>query len=292
MSASSTQVAHEGFPVALPESLYSGCIHAIADVGAIRVTLVGELRSVEQPLETAYRRVVGIPQVFLYVEDMQQLHGNGANPLFTACGGVIFEADEMHAAYVTFLPGVRGSLNEAVDWLGEAYVGDLFGGDVVTDFDELTPRFANAKFSVERVMNRRVEADDVTRVLTRAGASGAVNYFIGRVDHVTQNQEINISGSTVTAPVTIAESIESSFNRVEQAGLEGQVKEALEQLHAAVAAAAHTAPPEVQQSMARDLDAISKEVTSESPRSSFSSHAPKQPQGSSRDARRHGGSAP
>jgi len=70
MSASSSVIAHEGFLVALPDSLYNRWIDPIRKHGAIRCSLTGRLQSIRRKdIVQLFEDYTGVPQVYLLVED-------------------------------------------------------------------------------------------------------------------------------------------------------------------------------------------------------------------------------
>ncbi len=50
-----------------------------------------------------------------------------------------------------------GSVSETAEWLEEVYVKGLYGGSVVTDFDEQMARFASATFSLNGLMRNELD---------------------------------------------------------------------------------------------------------------------------------------
>jgi hypothetical protein len=182
MSASSTRRAHEGFPVMVAAGLYDRFIDALAERGGLTCRLTGRLHVVPEAFDPLFRRVVGVPRVYLLAEQIEPRPGDRDQP-FLATGAVTFEApwsDEpegwgsewepargLHGAYVTFAPGRPSSVREAVEWLAETYVEGLFDGRVVTDFDELVPRFADAPFALARLSASALEPRAVNRVVRK-----------------------------------------------------------------------------------------------------------------------------
>ena len=80
LSASSTGVAHEGFPVAIPDHLFQRYVDTVKGAGALRCTLRGKLLFLPDPVAQLYREYRGVPQLYLLVEevipDPDQNHGN------------------------------------------------------------------------------------------------------------------------------------------------------------------------------------------------------------------------
>lgn len=286
LAATSTPAAHEGFPLALPEALYFECSDRLSERGVVDCSITGRLKFLPAELDPLFRNCVGVPQVYLLAEEIDQSGPTALDPVVVS-GAVIFRSetvtgssraddwDALHAAYVSFVPGIPGSLEHAVDWLADTYVGAMYQGEVVTDFDEQTRRFAGAVFSVEKVMSGRLSVNaglDIVRKITRQDRT--IQLFVERLDSlnveraaVHQERIINIgANTTVNAPVTIADSIEASFNRLEQSSMDDRLKDLLRQLGEAVAVAARDAPADAGSQLANDVDTLTKELSSPSPR--------------------------
>jgi small GTP-binding protein len=90
---------------------------------------------------------------------------------------------------------------------------------------------------------------------------------IERYNQMTQEKVINIgNGNTINAPVVVADQIENSFNTVAESDITGELKELLDKLINQVNEAAKVVPEEAAESMARDVESLSKEVVSSKPR--------------------------
>jgi hypothetical protein len=179
MGVSSTPVAHEGVPVALPEAILERCMEQISRKGCVRCTLTGRLHDVPKGYEPLFG--LNIPQLYVLAEELIVVADAEPEQPFLATGAVIAEtssrasqpthtwdlADGMFAAFVSFEPGRPRAIEEAASWLDEVYVRGVVGGRVVTDFDERVRRFQDAVFSLDRVMRRRVPLEDAEQVLVR-----------------------------------------------------------------------------------------------------------------------------
>lgn len=202
MGAASEPVAHQGIPVALPDSLYRKHIGQIAASGAIRCTLAGELRYLPDELQYPHRYLAGIPQVYILVKDLR-LSGSLSGTTLEADGAVLIQTSPLmaapddswdpvpgvFAAYVTFRPGIPDAVNRAARWLADDYVGELLGGRVLTDFDEQVRRFGDAIFSLEHVMTGRVPVADASRLisgLTHSSEAEQLTEYIANANvHIT-----------------------------------------------------------------------------------------------------------
>ena len=107
MSASSSGVAHEGFPVAIPDHLYRDCIDDIRRFGAIRCTIRGKLRFLPEPLVQLYRGYRGVPQLYLLAEEVEFARRTKEGRGLFVTVGVSFLSNfegqrKMYASYATF----------------------------------------------------------------------------------------------------------------------------------------------------------------------------------------------
>ena len=109
----------------------------------------------------------------------------------------------------------------------------------------------------------RMADSDVGRVVLQGTL---VQNFYGGVDMHSEDRIINIgAGATINAPVTVAETIQGSFNALKDAGVDPQIKAATEELLKAVAEVSKVAPEAEAQKMAKNADALAKEVASPDP---------------------------
>ena len=211
MGATSEPIAHQGIPVALPDDLYQEAIEKIVVEGAVRCTLTGQLRHVPSNFDPLYRGLVGIPQLYVLVDQLEPSTPTSA-AWFMADGAVLVEAksggrppegtwdmaDGIYAAFVSFFPRMPNAVSVAARWLADIYVGEVLDGRVLTDFDEQIRRFDGTTFSLEQVMGGRVSEVDAERLLVRCGASQhQVQQFIQRIETVNGDiSSINVSGSS------------------------------------------------------------------------------------------------
>jgi hypothetical protein len=204
MSASSTLSAHEGIPVAITEGHYNQYIDYINQHGVLPCSLVGKLKFVPERLLSLYRGYSGVPQLYLLVEEIQPLRSplelRDGGPVVSAAvtfrtiehypiGGTYFDSTNLSAAYISFSPGLKDSLEKRLSWL-EHYVSMLHNGTIITDFDEHMTRFRGAVFSLDKVRNGQLDSTEVASV---------VNYIqIGNADVLMESQHAQISANQVT----------------------------------------------------------------------------------------------
>jgi TIR domain-containing protein len=209
MGASSTPVAHEGIPVALPDNLYSEFIEQVVFRGSLRCTMTGRIMFIPPDFDPLYRDLVGIPQVYLLVDALESPRIE-TDVRFVANGAVMIEAqstghrphgswdltDGIYAAFVSFNPSGPAAIQDAAEWLAETYVGELLAGRVITDFDEQVRHFSGTTFSLDQVMRGRVSVEAAERALSRCAPSPQIEQlFIERIKTVNIDaRNMNVVG--------------------------------------------------------------------------------------------------
>ena len=88
----------------------------------------------------------------------------------------------VYATYVTFEPGKRGSFESSIDWLKHTYVEQLYGGRILTDFDQTKTHFPEAALSLRKIMGRRLNNGDIREVVELMYAAGQSAYLLERLD--------------------------------------------------------------------------------------------------------------
>jgi hypothetical protein len=168
MSASSSMSAHEGVPIALTESLYGSYIDRLTEHGVFPCTLTGKLRFLPEPLLSLYRDYTGVRRLYLQIEEIQPvpLDPHDLSPIVSVA--VMFESPlyDNCAAYVSFTPGIGGSIWQRLSWL-EHYVATFYNGIILTDFDEQMTRFRDAVFSLDKICNGRLSGPDVRSIVNK-----------------------------------------------------------------------------------------------------------------------------
>ena len=120
MSASSSGIAHEGFPVGIPDHLYQRSIDDIRRFGAVRCSITGKLRLLPEPLVELYRGYRGVPQLYLLAEEIEFDREISGRPDLFVTVGVSFLSNfeghgKMYASYATFDPSTAGSDSETAE---------------------------------------------------------------------------------------------------------------------------------------------------------------------------------
>jgi hypothetical protein len=287
MSASSTGVCHEGFPVALPADEYEKCISEITEKGTSVRTLIGKLKFIPDRLVSLYNDYQEVPQIYLLVEEIRQAKQQKSKSIEEEDLKVSvavsfmseFEGDtRVYASYVNFDPSDRKSLRESIEWMEQDYVSKKYNGRVITDFDEQRSHFPDAPFSLKKVMELSLNRSEVTNVIKELHIDNVESFFdkVGYVkiqrmyveEMVNKKNEVNVSGQGNI--VNVAEYMDNVTNNVNQnvnqATATDEVKNLVKQLTEKVSALSPSIEPEVAQQMGDDVEALSKEMTKPKPR--------------------------
>lgn len=165
--ASSSTVTHQGFPVALSDDVYDQVIDEVSTNGFARCTLIGKLQFLPDTLFSFLRGYRDVPRLYLLVNEIRP-PATQAQPekSISVTGAVSFVSNyegetQVYASLVTFYPQKRESLDEASDWLEDVYVQGMYQGKILTDYDQHTNRFADAAFSLDRVLRVGLDARQI-----------------------------------------------------------------------------------------------------------------------------------
>jgi hypothetical protein len=151
MTASSTGVCHEGFPVLLPRRFYGDLKARIQLDGAVPVRLRGEMRYLPDELKTLFGSNRNIPLLYLHVDERPEPTAprrevtNHEVSVAVSFKGKFQGEEGTYATFATFDPAVRGDKQRACQWIEHFYVTKKYQGVVLTDFDETHPNFPKGR---------------------------------------------------------------------------------------------------------------------------------------------------
>ena len=175
MTVSSNGVCHEGFPVLVPRRFYGPLKARMLRDGAVPVTLSGEMRYIFEDAPTYFEGHREIPQLYLHVDQIQVLPApRDGIEKFTVSTAISFvgefeQRQGIYATYATFDPSSRDSLAHSVRWLEQFYVTEQHKGIIVTDFDEIQPRFPGAVFGLPDLMAGKLNSEQARAFLQGQG---------------------------------------------------------------------------------------------------------------------------
>lgn len=181
LGATSSEAVHEGVPIMLGDELYGKYIDDISR-GGFSCNLTAHVRLIPDILDGVYRSTPHIRKVYLEVaDDFRRVRREAANEKNQRKGDWVTGAvgfrtkehsrDKLLTTYTSFVNGSWRSLQEATVWLEEVYVGAVFDGEVLTDFDQQATRFTNAVFSLDNLRGNTVDIPRARTVVIRIAGS-------------------------------------------------------------------------------------------------------------------------
>lgn len=176
LCATSSGIAHKGLLVGLPRKLYENLVEDIERYGGVRCSIVGQIRywSYEDMLPTYTPR--HLPRMYLYAERLDNVQKVIESGKFKVTAAVLFRGKvegykDTFFVYSNFEPGKRGNLDDTIEecvyWMEKKYVTGMYRGKVLTDFDEVVPRFDNVSFPIKALMNPDADASSVSKMCSK-----------------------------------------------------------------------------------------------------------------------------
>ena len=186
MSATSSDEAHRGIPVAVPEEQFIELADPIGINGAVVCDLQGRLAAVPPELVGLFGDSPGCPRLYVRVDAMRIREDLPPPTRPQVSVAVSFTSDYerrngIYASYVTFTPGDNSSFDRALTWLNDVYVEGGYQGKIITDFDQSRSWFPGAALSLRAVMGRRKEELD-PKVLEIMHARGLVDHLFDALE--------------------------------------------------------------------------------------------------------------
>lgn len=169
VSASSSGICHQGFPVAIPSALYVNYLDEIINKGAAYCSLIGKMHFAEGTLEKLYQGYRDVPRLYLKAEELKAItRENFPLPNLYVTPAVVFVGEYRGAwqHYVTFVTAnlsKKRSLEKGIRWMEEEYVSKRHKGEIILDFDQQQSYFPNAIFSLDKVMLGKITQDDIEK---------------------------------------------------------------------------------------------------------------------------------
>lgn len=164
LCATSSGIAHKGLLIGLPRKLYEKVIEDIEHRGAVICSISGQIRywAGEKTLPTY--APTNIPRMYLYANKIDISWTKPDDIDVTAAvlfQGAVDNKEGTFFVYSHFNPcerhGVDNTIDQCIDWMETKYVRGLYDGQVLTDFDEVTPRFEDVTFPVRALMNPQTD---------------------------------------------------------------------------------------------------------------------------------------
>jgi len=242
MTASSTHVCHEGFPIFLSFELYNSVIGEIQKYGVAARKISGEMRFLPMELETLFHTYRDVPQLYLKVNSLSlpekgftKRPNNVVVSVAVSFDGVVDGRPGIYWTYVNFNPAKHWEERERLRWLKDTYVSKSYNGTIVTDFDEQMQRYPYAVFSLQAIMDGRLTKDSVRDFTKKYLRDKTISKrFFSQYNNIkeinmTKYENINLNNSILATEKSI---VTGSIN-VRESGREN-IAEAIEQLVALI----------------------------------------------------------
>jgi hypothetical protein len=186
LTASSSGVCHEGFPVLVPRRFYGPLKERMAADGAAPVTVRGEMRYIDGDTPAYFSSRRDLPGLYLHVDEVELLPAPRAEvtrflvSVAVAFLGTFQGQEGRYVTYCSFDPASRPDLGRAVEWISQFYVAEQHQGVVITDFDETREHFPGAVFGLPGLLSGNLDPARAQQVLSEQGISpqAGQNFFI------------------------------------------------------------------------------------------------------------------
>jgi len=269
-TATSDSFCHSGIPLAIPSALLNKIDFNFDHI----FTIMGQLRFLPNFMERFFMHQQGIPQIYVLVDSITRMRPATSSVKITPIVFFISKDEEIqrrptsYVTYVTCSPNSMEDINRATDWL-QTYVSK-YNGEIVTNFDQQRPMFENAPFSLQNVMTANIRRTDLDKFEIRN--ANIICDTINRVQ--TEVMNMNMSRISVTlgngvvihGDFVVAEKIQNSFNRADNAQVSNDLKELLKKFATKVGQMTEKLEKEEAEQTALDLQAFTNEATINSPR--------------------------
>ena len=266
-SATSDMFCHSGIPLAIPNYLMEQIGFDFSQT--FRIT--GQVRFLPEFLERHFYHMEKLPQIYMRVDTIEKLKDRREPVRVTPI--IFFTSDSVehleqraNVSYVTCRSDTLEELDRAADWLSH-YVS-RYGGEIVTNYDQQRPPFQNAPFSLENVMTGNIDLSRLHEFNIQDAVIICDSIRKVHVEAMTMSKtEVKLGdGTTIFGDFVVANSIRDSFNKVASSDIPGDQKELLVKLAKEVGKMCEALPKEIAEQATRDLETLTVEATSKSPR--------------------------
>lgn len=213
------------------------------------VVFVDEIKGVSNKRQSANRTIITPVVLFSEYEPKQGVRSskfddNGYSYTFVQCDA---SSDD--------------DLEQAGNWI-ETYAS-MHEGHIITNYDQLSPLLAYAPLSYQRLVDKTY-ARTIIENLYHNGTLVA-----NRIDHMENSMTVNVrlgDGNVIHGNLVIANSIQESFNRVQESSTNKTLKETLQSLASQLGTLIEMLDPESAENAAEALATLTKEAAREKPR--------------------------
>lgn len=267
-TATSDIYCHTGIPISIPNDLIDRIGYAFNS--SCKIT--GQVRFLPAFLEDQFTHLSRIPQIYIQVDNVQPL-GRERKPAVRITPIVFFRASQEmgldrkeNVTYVTCSSDSLIELSRSAEWLEE--YAEKYHGIIQTNFDQQQPVFADAPFSLQHVMSGKVDRYVLQEYHIEHAeiVCKTIETIHSEAMNMTQISVTLGDGTVVHGDVVVAKTIENSFNKVQTSDIPEGLKRQLKEFTKAVASMNRKLPKESAEQVARDLQTLTDEATSKSPR--------------------------
>lgn len=267
-TATSDRYCHSGIPLAIPNSL----IEKIGFDFLYRYDITGQVRFLPDFLERHFYHMNRIPQIYVRVDNIIS-KGNFRSapvkitPMVFFIGGHNMGLEEQeNVTFVTCRSDSFDELDAASEWVD--WYARRYHGQIITNFDQQRPVFEDAPFSLQKVMNGNIQERDLQRFHIENAEVVVDSVKSLHMEKVSMTKiDVKLGDNAVIhGDFVVANSIKNSFNQADSAAISDDLKTTLKNLAIAVGKMSEGLPDAQAKEAARDLETLTGEATSSSPR--------------------------
>jgi hypothetical protein len=189
-TATSDGYCHTGIPLAIPSEIFSRwdfdydyCFR-----------IVGQVLYLPESMEKYYLHLRGIPQLYILVDHIERL-GKRKDLQCSISPMALFLSTQNAGKYATYVNcniTDQLAIDAAAGWI-EDYI-ETHSGKVLTNFDQRLPRFSNAPFALDRLMNGNISFSDVESLGIDSMQFNIARAIIMKVQSTTTALTVNNHG--------------------------------------------------------------------------------------------------
>jgi hypothetical protein len=271
-TATADGYCHSGIPLAIPTRLMEYYNFSFDNFFRI----IGQIKFLPDFIEHHFYHSHHIPQIYLSVDSIE-IYGREKIKDVEITPMVFFarENEKWHnrtSGSVTFVRCKTKSpkeLDSAGEWITQ-YVG-RYHGEVNTNFDQQRPIFQNAPFSLQNIMDGYLNENTLYKyqIENASFLCETINEIHAEAMTMTKIDVKLGDGTTIHGDFVVANSIKDSFNKVATSEVSDNLKDLLKDLTRQVGLMTQSLPVDKSKQAARDLETLTAEVTSKTPRTQW-----------------------
>lgn len=267
-TATSSRYCHSGIPLAIPNIL----MEKIGFDFLYKFDISGQVRFLPDFLERHFYHMSRIPQIYISVDNIipKRTFRNlpvKITPMVFFTGGQNMGLEQQeNVTFVTCRSDSFDELDAASEWVD--WYARRYEGKIITNFDQQRLIFEDAPFSLQNVMNGNIRERDLQQFHIQ-NAEVVVNSVNSLSMERVSMTKIDVKlgdNAVIHGDFVVANSIKNSFNQANSADISDELKTTLKNLAIAVGKMSEGLPDDQAKVVARDLETLTGEATSSSPR--------------------------